>query len=97
VDRILYEEAADDLRMHYRTTGKRDLKDAEELLRHLQPFFRIRRISWIGTDDMTRYTAARQAEGKTNSTINWELAQLSRMPRLAYENRKFIRLPLIQN
>jgi integrase len=45
---------------------------------------------------VTRYTVARQAEGASNATINRELAVLGRMLKLAYENGKLARLPLIR-
>ena len=37
-DRVRYEEAAADLRQHYKTTGTRDLHEAESRLKHLDPF-----------------------------------------------------------
>ncbi len=95
VERILYEEAASDLIMHYRTTGERDLTEAGWRLTHLEAFFRTKRISSIGSADVTRYIAARQEAGASNGTINRELAVLGRMLRLAYENRKLMRLPVI--
>jgi hypothetical protein len=42
-----------------------------------------------------RYIAERQAGGASNGTVNRELAVLGRMLRLAYENGKLMRLPLI--
>jgi len=56
----------------------------------------MRRIASIGPDDVTWYTAARQAEGKANGTINRELGLLARLLRVAYENRKLVRLPIIR-
>ncbi len=56
---------------------------------------RTKRIAAIGPADVTRYVAARQAEGAANGSINRELAVLGRMLKLAYENGKHIRLPLI--
>ena len=93
VDRIRYEEAAEDLRAHYQTTGERDLVEAEWRLTHLDAFFRTKRLGSIGPADATRYIAKRQAEGAANGTINRELAVLGRMLRLAYENGKLLRLP----
>lgn len=61
VDRIHYEEAAADLRTHYETTVDRDLYEAEKRLKHLDGFFRTRRISAIRPADVARYIAARQA------------------------------------
>jgi integrase len=42
------------------------------------------------------YVAKRQAEGAANATINRELATLSRMLRVAYENGKLLRLPVLR-
>jgi len=95
-DRTRYEEAAHDLRQYYVTTGSRDLKEAGTRLKHLDPFFAGRRLSTIGASVITDYIAMRQAEGAANGTINRELATLSRMLRLAYENRKLLRLPVIR-
>jgi hypothetical protein len=95
-DRVRYEETAQDLRQYYRTTGKRDLKEAGTRLKHLDLFFAGRRVSSIGPSTFTAYVAKRQAEEATNGTINRELATLSRMLRLAYENGKLLRLPVIR-
>jgi site-specific recombinase XerD len=94
-DRIRYEEVAKDLRQYYRTTGKRDLREVEDRLAHLDRFFRDRRIASIGSTDITEYVDKRQAEGAANSTINRDLAVLNKMLRLAYENNKLFRPPVI--
>ncbi len=95
VDRIRYEEAAEDLRAHYQATGERDLEEVRPRLAHLAAFFRTKRLAAIGPADLTRYIARRQVEGASNGTINRDLAVLGRMLRLAYENGKLLRLPLI--
>jgi len=95
VDRIRYEEAAQDLRHYYQTTGARDIKEAETRLRHLDLFFAQRRFGTIETTLITKYVAKRQGDGAQNGTINRELATLSRMLKLAYENGKLVRLPVI--
>jgi hypothetical protein len=65
-------------------------------LAHLDAFFAGRRVASIGGADVTAYVAARQAEGIANGTINRELAVLGRMLRLAYENAKLLRIPVIR-
>ena len=95
-DRITYDEVAEDLRQHYRTTGSRDLDEAEHRLRHLDAFFTGWRIAGIGSADVTTYVARRQEKGASNGTINRELAVLNKMLRLAYENNKLLRLPVIR-
>lgn len=72
VERIRYEEVAEDLRRDYQTTGRRDLAEAEHRLRHLDGFFRGRLIADLSGADVTAYAAARQGEGAANGTINRE-------------------------
>jgi integrase len=94
-DRVRYDEAAADLRQHYRTTGSRDVDEAEGRLKHLDHFFTGRRLAGITGADATAYVAHRQAQGVKNGTINRELAVLGRMLRLAFEHGKLFRLPMI--
>ena len=96
IDRIQYEEVAQDLRTHYATSGGRDLKECEFLFGHLGAFFRTKRIVGIGAPEITQYVASRQKEGAANASINRELALLSKMLRLAAENGKLIRIPPIR-
>jgi len=96
VDRIRYEEIAADLREHYRTTGSRDLVEAEKRLKHLAAFFRGIRVAGIGGAEATAYVAQRQRQGAANGTVNRELGVLTKMLRLAYEHRKLLRLPVIR-
>jgi dsDNA-binding SOS-regulon protein len=97
LDRIRYEEIAADLRTYYAATGKRDLKEAETRLKHLDRFFaQARVVVGITPDRILRYVQARQQEQAANATINRELATLSRMLRLAYKNSKLLRLPPIE-
>jgi Phage integrase family len=96
VDRIRYEEVAQDLRRHYQTTGCRNVKEAEKRLKHLDLFFAGRRVARIGQADATDYVVKRQGEDASNGTINRELAVLLRMLRLAYEGGKVLRLPVIR-
>jgi integrase len=96
VDHISYGEAAQDLRRHYQTTGSRDLEEAEYRLGHLDAFFAGKRIVAISPADITVYVATRQGERASNGTINRELAVLNKMLRLAYENNKLLRLPVIR-
>ncbi len=96
LNRILYEDAARDLRTYYQTTGKRNLQDAEKRLRHLARFFTNRRLVSIGAADVAKYTAERKAEDAANGTVNREIAVLGRMLKLAVENGKLIRLPILR-
>jgi integrase len=96
VDRIRYEEIAEDLRQHYRTTGSRDLVEAEKRLKHLDGFFGGMRVARIGGAEATAYVAQRQREEAANGTVNRELAVLTKMLRLAYEHGKLFRVPVIR-
>ena len=94
-DRISYEEVAKDLREHYQTTGSRNLEEAEYRLKHLDGFFAGQRIAAINPARITAYVAKRQEEGAANATINRELETLGKMLKLAYENNKLMRLPIM--
>src|SRR5207245_2248717 len=79
VDRVRYEDAASDLRDHYRTTGKRNLVEAGCRLKHLDAFFTGGRLANIGPAEVTRYVRQRQEAGATNGTINREIEVLGKM------------------
>ena len=95
-DRVRYDEAAKDLREHYRTTGSRNLVEAEKRLQHLDAFFHGSRLAGISGATATAYVSHRQLEGVSNATANRELSVLGKMLRLAYENGKLVRLPVIR-
>jgi len=106
VDRITYDEAKADLIAYYKTSGNRDLSEAEARLKHLDRFFSRRRLVTITPDVVTAYAADRQADrkdeddnvipGAANGTINRELATLSKMLRLAFEHGKLQRQPIVK-
>jgi integrase len=95
-DRVRYDQIAADLREHFRTTGTRDLVEAEKRLKHLDAVFMGRRVVSIDGASATAYVARRQGEGAANGTINRELSVLTQMLRLAYENGRLVRLPVIR-
>lgn len=95
-DRIRYDEVAADLRQHYEATGSRDLEEADYRLEHLKTFFAGCRVAAIGQAEATAYVLKRLGEEASGGTINRELAVLIRMLRLAYENGKLLRLPVIR-
>ena len=55
-----------------------------------------RRIATVGPAEITAYVARRQGETASNGTINREFAVLNKMMRLAYENNKLLRLPVVR-
>jgi len=96
LDRILYDELAKDLCLHYEMTGRRHLDEVKHRLAHLDKFFREGRATNVGPTQVTTYVAQRQGQGVSNRTINIELALLKRMLRLAHENGKLLRVPRIK-
>lgn len=63
VDRILYDKLAQDLRTFYETTGgRKNLKDVENRLAHLDGYFKGYRASNITPDMIAAYVAQRQGE-----------------------------------
>src|ERR1043166_8584943 len=94
-DKVRYEEAEADLVAHYETTGSRKLSEVRKRLKHLTPFFAGDRLARITGAAVTRYVERRQRAEAANGTINRELAILTKMLRLAYENQKLLRLPVI--
>jgi integrase len=98
VDRIRYEDVAEDLRTHYKTARDDHAvpRWAKAALAQLDRFFTGWRVATIGPAVATEYVARRQGEGAANATANRELAVLGRMLRLAYEQGKLARLPVIR-
>jgi integrase len=62
----------------------------------LDGFFRGRKLATIGPQDVTAYIVKRQAEQAANGTVRRELGTLTRMLRVAYENSKLLRLPVVR-
>lgn len=95
LDQILWDELVEDLRRHYRITGTRALWEVETRLRPLNAAFRGRRAATITSTDLAAYIERRRAEGRSNSTINRELAMLRRVFRFgaAQDPPKVLRVP----
>lgn len=83
VEKIRFEELAEDFLNDYWVNGKRSLDRAERSLKHLKVFFEGMRAIDISTDMVRAYILSRQEEGAENATINRELAALKRMFHLA--------------
>ena len=77
-----------DLRMHYETTGSRDLDEAAKRFKHLDRFFLGRRLASIGGAYAGAYVAHRQKDEAANGTINRELAVLTKMLQTRLRERK---------
>jgi len=96
VDRIKYDEIAAELRGHYEASGERNLEEADDRVAHLKRFFAGSKVASLGPNDFTQYALTRQKQGAANGTINRDLGVLGRMLRLAYENGKLHRPPIIR-
>jgi hypothetical protein len=83
VEKIRFEELAEDFLNDYRTNAKKSLERAEMSLKHLKKSFEGVRAIDISTDRIRVYILERQEQGAENGTINRELAALKRMFSLA--------------
>ncbi len=92
-DRVTHAELQKDLVQHYEVTRKQELSDVYGRLKPLEEFFGGYRAVNIGPPQLSAYAAQRQEEGVSNATINRELSVLRKMLRLAYYNKKPVRVP----
>ncbi len=83
VEKIRYEELAQDFLNDYQVNGKRSISRAKRSLKHLKGYFEGMRVIDITTDRIRAYILQRQEEEAENGTINRELAALKRMFNLA--------------
>ena len=83
VEKVRFEELAQDLINDYKVNGKKSLDRAERSIKHLKAFFGDMKAIDITTDKIRTYQGMRQEEGAENGTINRELAALKRMFNLA--------------
>jgi len=109
LNRIRFDEAADDLETEYAVNGRRSADELERRIRlHLTPHFGGRRLATITTPDINTFILKRQAdvietgEGDerkerkvSNGEINRELTTLKRIFNLARQNGKLIQVPHI--
>jgi integrase len=98
IDRIRYDEVAEDLRTHYKTARDDHAvpRWAKVALGSLDGTFTGHRLVAITPTLNTDCVHRRQAGGAANGTVDRELAVLGRMLRLAYEHGKLARLPVIR-
>ena len=83
LDRVTFDELADDLLTDYRVNGKKSLDRAELSVKHLSDFFGGYKVISITTPRIKKYIQQRKDEGAANATINRELSALKRMFNLA--------------
>ncbi len=79
----------------YKANGRRSLARLEDALEHLREFFTDYRAVEITGDKVTAYVTSRQDEKAAASTINTELAALSRMFTLGIRSNKVATKPYI--
>jgi len=69
VEKILFDELAQDLINDYKLNGKKSLERVQDSIQHLNKHFSEMRASNIRTDLIQRYIVDRQKEGAQNGTI----------------------------
>jgi integrase len=79
VEKILYDELAQDLINDYKMNGRKSLERVEFSLKHLNVRFSGEKVVDITTETIKDYIRKRQEEKATNATINRELSALKRM------------------
>ena len=79
LDKVTFNELADDLRADYEINKKKSLDRLEISINHLSESFSGFRIVEIDSPRIKRYIQKRQEEKASNATINRELAALKRM------------------
>ena len=79
VERIRFDELAEDLITNYKFNGRKSLDRAERSIKRLKRFFEGIRVVDITSDQVNVYVAERLEEGASNASINRELSALKRM------------------
>jgi integrase len=109
LNRIRFDEAAEDLKREYAVNGRRSADELERRIRlHLIPAFGGRRLAAITTPEINTFILKRQADlivmgegdqrkerNVSNGEINGELTTLKRIFNLARQNGKLIQVPHI--
>ena len=79
VEKIRFEELAEDLLNDYKVNGRKSLERANRSVKYLGMFFEGTRAVDITTDQIKVYIAKRLEEGASNASVNRELSALKRM------------------
>lgn len=95
VEKVRFEDLAEDYVNDYRTNARRSLDKAERSVKRLRKHFANWRAASITTAEIRAYIAKRQGEDAANATINRELRALSHMFVLALQAEKLRHKPHI--
>jgi hypothetical protein len=95
IERTAFEDMAAMIVNDYRANGRRSLARLEDALAHLREFFGDHRAVEITGDKVTAYITFRQEQKAAASTINNELAALSRMFTLGIRSTRVAVKPYI--
>jgi len=82
IDKIRFDELAEDFLTDYRINNKKTLEDAERYVKNLKEVFGGMRVIEITTAKVKDYIDRRMEEGLSNASINRELSALKRIFRL---------------
>src|SRR6266496_4203377 len=95
IEKTTFEDMAAMIVADYKANGRRSLARLEDAIAHLREFFGVYRAVEITGDIVTAYVTFRQEQKAANSTINNELAALSRMFTLGIRSNKVAVKPYI--
>jgi integrase len=85
-EKITFEEMVSTILTDYQMNNRRSIRGIKLSIQHLRSWFGMDRALNISSDRVRKYVIVRQEEGAANSSINYELAVLKRMFRLAIKN-----------
>jgi integrase len=91
--KVMYAEAAEDLRAAYATTGTRNLVELGCRLAALHTFFAPYRLAAIDSAAVDQYMAFRLKQGRAGGTVNREVSVLRRVLAKAVKNKKLTVVP----
>ncbi len=100
LERVTFDEIAQDFLNDYQVNGRKSIRKAEESVKKLKERFAGLKVKDIDTSMISAYVRARQEQNKKNSTINRQLAALKRMLTLAYRHEppkvaRVIHIPML--
>ena len=96
VNKILFDEIAEDYLVYYRVNDLRSIDRAEYSVKALKKYFSGMKVIDIATDKIEQYKLDRKKAGKKNGTINRELAALHKMLSLADDSGKINKMPKVK-